>query len=237
MPIHQDLFPEDTLFHRIARTVCRAGSLPRKELYEAWETARRVRRRFKGGRVVDLACGHGLLAQIMLILDRTSPLALAVDTRIPKSAETLLAAMSEPWPFLRDRVCFESRDIKEIALLPGDMVVSAHACGSLTDVVLARAVSARARVGVLPCCHDLKTCDTGGLSPWMPSDLAVDAVRALKLRDAGYQVYTAAIPHAITPKNRLLMGKPDGTSVVTGSVPPVGRKCRFTFSAPGHYRP
>jgi hypothetical protein len=208
MPIHQELFPEDTLFHRIARTVCRAGFLPRKELYEAWETARRVRRRFRGGRVVDLACGHGLLAQIMIILDRTSPLALAVDTRIPQNAETLLAAMSETWPFLRDRVCFEARDITEIALLPGDMVVSAHACGSLTDIILDRAVAARARVAVLPCCHDLNTCDTGGLSPWMPSDLAVDAVRALKLKDAGYQVYTAAIPHSITPKNRLLMGQP-----------------------------
>ena len=146
MPIHQELFPDDTLFHRIARTVCRAGFLPRKELYEAWETARRVRRRFRGGRVVDLACGHGLLAQIMIILDQTSPLALAVDTRIPQNAETLLAAMSETWPFLRDRVCFQSRDITEIEILPGDMVVSAHACGSLTDVILARAVAPRARV-------------------------------------------------------------------------------------------
>jgi hypothetical protein len=113
MPMHRDLFPEETLFHRIARAVCRAGVLPRKELYEAWETARRVRRRFRGGRVVDLACGHGLLAQIMLILDQTSPLALAVD-----------------------------------------------------------------------------------------------AVRAVKLRGAGYEIYTAAIPAAVTPKNRLLMGTP-----------------------------
>jgi hypothetical protein len=118
MPRHGDLFPDDTLFHRIARTVCRAGVLPRKELYEAWETARRVRRRFRGGRVVDLACGHGLLAQIMLILDQTSPLALAVD-----------------------------------------------------------------------------------------------AVRAVKLRGAGYEIYTAAIPAAVTPKNRLLMGSPGSMAI------------------------
>ena len=45
-------FAGDTLFERIARAVCRAGCLPRKELYEAWEVARRVRRRFRGGRVV-----------------------------------------------------------------------------------------------------------------------------------------------------------------------------------------
>ncbi len=28
-------FPGETLFDRLARTVCRAGCLPRKELYEA----------------------------------------------------------------------------------------------------------------------------------------------------------------------------------------------------------
>ena len=56
-----DRFPEDTLFHRLARAVCHAGCLPRKELFEAWETARRTRRLFRGGRVcltlpADTAC-------------------------------------------------------------------------------------------------------------------------------------------------------------------------------------
>ena len=72
-------FPDDTLFDRVGRAVCHAGCLPRKELYEAWEMARRVRRLFRGGRIVDLASGHGLLAQIMLLLDDSSPGALAVE--------------------------------------------------------------------------------------------------------------------------------------------------------------
>lgn len=42
----------------------------------------------------------------------------------------------------------------------------------------------------------------------MAPDLAVDVARAIKLRGAGYEIYTAAIPAAITPKNRLLMGVP-----------------------------
>ncbi len=67
-----DQFAGDTLFDAIGRAVCRAGCLPRKELYEAWEVARRVRRRFRGGRVVDLACGHGMLAQVLLLLDDSS---------------------------------------------------------------------------------------------------------------------------------------------------------------------
>jgi len=64
-----DRFPGETLFDRLARAVCRAGCLPRKELYEAWEVARRARRLFRGGRVVDLGAGHLLLAELVLVLD------------------------------------------------------------------------------------------------------------------------------------------------------------------------
>src|SRR2546426_8053457 len=61
-----DRFPGNTLFHRLARATCHAGCLPRKELYEAWEMARRVGRLFRGGRAVDLGGGHGVLAPAML---------------------------------------------------------------------------------------------------------------------------------------------------------------------------
>src|ERR1051325_12033029 len=82
-------FSDDTLFHRVARAVCRAGCLPRKELYEAWEMARRVRRVFRGGRIVDLAAGHGLLAHVLMILDDSSPSALVVGTALPQASRTL----------------------------------------------------------------------------------------------------------------------------------------------------
>ena len=71
---------------------------------------------------------------------------------------------------------------------------------------LRRASAARARVAVLPCCHDLDVCDTGGLSGWMDGPLAVDAVRAQRLKQADYRIWTQRIPSAITPKNRLLLG-------------------------------
>jgi hypothetical protein len=41
-------FPGDTLFDRLARAVCHAGCLPRKELYESWEVARRAVRACAG---------------------------------------------------------------------------------------------------------------------------------------------------------------------------------------------
>jgi hypothetical protein len=79
-------------------------------------------------------------------------------------------------------------------------------------VVLERAIAARARVAVVPCCHDAAVCDTGGMTGWMESSLAIDVTRAQRLVTAGYRVWTQAIPAAITPKNRLLIGAPDDAS-------------------------
>jgi hypothetical protein len=203
-----DRFPDDTLFHRVARAVCRAGCLPRKELYEAWELARRARRLFRGGRVVDLAGGHGLLAQVMLLLDDTSPAALVVDPALPPSAVRLHEAIVDDWPRLSTRITYVDTPLDEIVLDPADLVVSCHACGALTDRVLDRALGARARVAVLPCCHDLTAADAGALTGWMDGPLAIDVMRATRLRQHGYRIWTQTIPDAITPKNRLLLGEP-----------------------------
>jgi hypothetical protein len=202
------LFPGDTLFDKIGRAVCEAGCLPRKELYEAWETARRVRRLFRGGRVVDLAGGHGLLAHIMLLLDDTSPYAVVVDPIIPASTAKLNATLVAAWPRLDRRVKYRELPIEEVALEPSDVVVSCHACGALTDEVIDRATFVRARLAVLPCCHDLRAGDTGGLAGWVDGPLAIDIARVERLRAHHYTVWTQTIPADITPKNRLLIGEP-----------------------------
>lgn len=201
-----DLFTGSTLFDRIARAVCRAGTLPRKELYEAWEMARRVRRKYRGGRVLDLACGHGLLAHILLILDNSSDTALAVDRKIPLSAKKLSDALIDSWPRLSSRIVYIKADVQDIDVLPDDLVVSAHACGPLTDVIIDKAIDHHARVAVLPCCHNGKISSTGSLEGWMDMTLAVDTMRAVRLRSNGYDIVTQYIPGDITPKNRLLMG-------------------------------
>jgi len=170
--------------------------------------ARRVRRLFRGGRVVDLGAGHGLLAQVMLLLDDTSPSAIVVDTALPPSAATLHHVLAGVWPRLAGRVEFIAQPMGDVGLSADDVVVSSHACGRLSDVVIDRAMAARARVAVLPCCHDLDACDTGDLDGWIDGALAVDVMRATRLKAHGYRVWTLSIPVAITPKNRLLLGRP-----------------------------
>src|SRR5215813_3109474 len=109
-------FPSGTLFDRLARAVCHAGCLPRKELYEAWEMAKRVRRLFRGGRVVDLGAGHGLLAQTMVLLDDSSPSAVVVDRSLPPSASKLHGELVAAWPRLAGRVEFLTRDMDDADL-------------------------------------------------------------------------------------------------------------------------
>jgi len=170
--------------------------------------ARRVRRLFRGGRVVDLGGGHGLLAQIMLLLDDSSPDALVVDTALPPSSSRVHEVLVHAWPRLSGRVEFLAGGLENVEIRPTDVVVSSHACGDLTDRVIERAVAAGARVAVLPCCHDRATCDAGGLSGWVDGPLAIDVVRALRLTHQGYRIRTFAIPANITPKSRLLLGAP-----------------------------
>ena len=201
-------FAGTTLFDRIARVVCRAECLPRKELFESWEVARRTRRRFRGGRVVDLACGHALLASLLLLLDDSSPTALAIDVRLPESAARLATELEREWPRLVGRVTRLESAIADVAVGSDDLLVSAHACGELTDHVLGKAIDAGARVVVLPCCQDTAKGDLGGLGGWLDAALAIDVTRAARLRASGYTVHTQRIPESITPKNRLLLAEP-----------------------------
>jgi len=223
-------FAGSGLFDRIGRAVCEAGCLPRKELYEAWEVARRARRLFRGGHVIDIGAGHGLLGQMMLLLDDTSPGAVAVDVAVPASAARVHDALVRVWPRLVGRVRWTgvpdqrvggrvARDEARAAVMPGalvmpsdvtagpgDIVVSCHACGALTDEVIDFAFARRAHLAVLPCCHDVETCDAGDLTGWMDTALAIDATRVARLRAVGYRVRTQSIPAEITPKNRLILG-------------------------------
>jgi SAM-dependent methyltransferase len=201
-------FPDSTLFHKLARVVCEAECLPRRELYEAWAVARRVRRKLRGGRVLDVACGHGLVAWVMLLLDDSSPDAIALDIRLPPSAARIAEAMAQAWPRLAGRVALVQRSIADMPIEPGDVVVATHACGALSDVIIDKVLAANAQLALLTCCHDEETCDMGGLHGWLDVGTAVDVTRVAKLRARGYAVHTQLIPRDVTAQNRLVIAMP-----------------------------
>ena len=142
----------------------------------------------------------------MLLLDDSSTAALCVDARLPPSANKVASALVAEWPRLAGRVRLQEGDARDVQLAPSDVVVSAHACGALTDAILERAVAASASVAVLPCCHAHARSDTGSLEGWLDTALAIDVSRATRLASAGYRVHTQNIPASITPKRRLLLG-------------------------------
>lgn len=198
----------DTLFARIGRAVCEAECLPRKEFFEAWETGRRLRREMRGGPVLELAAGHGLLSMILILLDDSTPSATCVDIKKPVTYERLLNVFEKRWPRIAGRITYKVQSIEDTQASRDTLVVSVHACGRLTDQILDLAIAGQSRVAVLPCCHDLKKCDLGSLRGWMDGPLAIDATRVARLRSAGYRVSTQCIPEEITPKNRLLLAWP-----------------------------
>src|SRR4029077_17668291 len=126
------------------------------------------------------------------------------------SAARLHDVLVQAWPRLagRGEVVARGMDDPGGEISRAGVAGSSHACGGLTDLVLERALAARARVAVLPCCHDLAVCDRGELDGWLDGPLAIDVMRAVRLRQQGYQVWTRSIPADITPKNRLFMGSP-----------------------------
>ena len=126
-PRDLDRFAADTVFDKVARAVCRAEVLPRKELYESWEVARRLHRRLRRRRrrrVVDLCCGHGLLGALLLILDSELDSGQGSDRAPPPSSSSLLQELHRDFSFSYDVV---AGDIDDVVVSREDVVVSAHA--------------------------------------------------------------------------------------------------------------
>jgi len=209
-PSHARHYRGDTVLDALGRAICAVDCLPRKELHEAWEMATRVRAWLGPSpvlRVVDLCAGYGLLGQVLLLLDADAQTtAIAVDKRLPKNHTLVHGAVIEAFPVLAGRVTFEQARLEDVALGDGDVIVSAHACGDLSDAVLHRASVVRARVALLPCCH---------LTRWRP-DLAeladpaarIDEDRVRWLTDRDYDVVIDEIPPSVSAMNRLLLGRP-----------------------------
>mmetsp|Transcript_37112 Transcript_37112/g.83571 ORF Transcript_37112/g.83571 Transcript_37112/m.83571 type:complete len:528 (-) Transcript_37112:15-1598(-) len=249
---HIDLFAETSdedyrLFNGFARAVAQAGRVARKEVFETWASALHIHSGFLQGegaaglrRVCDVAAGHGLLAWALLILDDAEskscegegcrPLTvLCLDVVMPRNAELIQVAMLECFPHLESRFDYVEGRLEQLIPHPSCLLASVHACGPLSDVLVATSASSGVPLAVVPCCHSRKRKVLEPVaSPFawdlydeimsedgsMP-DLAdrLDHARVTALRNSGMVTEEEFLPTLFTDKNRLILARvPDDGS-------------------------
>ena len=213
----------------------------------------------------DLCCGHGLTGMLFCCCHDTSCMGpkstsltvFLVDRKQPSSHSILRELLVQVCPWVgtsNNTISFHEASLDSYTTLAGlslsnkdfvaeesasttDLVISTHACGSLTDRVLELAsnsmshtaskdntdtpddnrknqVAAKATaVAVMPCCYT-------GTSQGAPFGIqralgvawAADIQRSYYLQSKGYHVDYANIPREITPMNRILIGEYRGTT-------------------------
>jgi hypothetical protein len=174
-----------------------------------------------------LCCGHGLTGILFAVFERTIERVYLVDTKRPRSFDKILEAAVEVAPWVADKVQWIEMDVQRLAddptsVLPaGTTVVAIHACGNATDLCIQAGIKLGGTMVLMPCCYQPPPPLAGGLS--LPTtlqfelgiDLACDIHRTYQLQAVHrYQVDWAAIPKAITPKNRLLISTPAKDALV-----------------------
>ncbi|KAL7495535.1 hypothetical protein ACHAWT_007231 [Skeletonema menzelii] len=230
---------ENILKHIVNRLAYLDAPVDTKEVAESIEFYLRsgkraigaARRVLKNGNVTDdqsmvvkdLCSGHGLTGMLFAACNppgrlKASMRVLLVDRNEPQSHSILRDLISEVCPWVnQDTVQFVDADLDEYvtkslsddATNEASIIISTHACGSLTDDVISYAVNSRAAsVSVMPCCY------TGtakgapyGVQRMFGVSASADIMRSFLLHDNGYHVDFAAIPKAITPMNRLIVAE------------------------------
>ena len=107
----------------------------------------------------DLCCGHGLTGMLFAASYGPGKLHVnLVDRTQPSSYLILKNLVTQICPWVDDQVTYISSSLDEwneqSQIDSADVVISTHACGSLTDRVLEFAVQQKAEsVAVMPCCY------------------------------------------------------------------------------------
>mmetsp|Transcript_26807 Transcript_26807/g.42038 ORF Transcript_26807/g.42038 Transcript_26807/m.42038 type:complete len:326 (-) Transcript_26807:76-1053(-) len=174
--------------------------------------------------VKDLCSGHGLTGMLFAACNppgrlKASMRVLLVDRNEPQSHSILRNIITEVCPWVnQDTVQFVEQNLDDYvtkslsdddATDEASIIISTHACGSLTDDVIGYAVESRAAsVSVMPCCYTGTAKGSPyGVQRMFGVSASADIKRSFLLNDKGYHVDFAAIPKAITPMNRLIVAE------------------------------
>lgn len=202
-------FDSDRMHDRLVRELASRDALAFKEIVEAIEVFDYVRGRMRAPHVADLCCSHGLVGILFALFERKVERVTLVDKARPPSFDRVLESAMSVGPWVADKVTYHaSRVNAAVDLLdPGVSIVATHACGTLTDRCIDLAISLRSPIAVMPCCYHVKDSRAPEvLNQQLGFRKAMDVDRTYRLVNAGYQVCWGAIPEAVTPMNRIIVG-------------------------------
>ena len=138
------------------------GKLKHKELFEGFSMARLVQKHTWHQRrlcldVIDMCAGSGIVG-IFLALMHARRKVLALDRRQSVLAAQLHEHIGAHFPGLQERLHWKTEDLRPVGgsasmNLPKAVVVACHACGLLSDEVIATATANLRPLVLLPCCY------------------------------------------------------------------------------------
>ena len=207
-------FGSDSLQDKFLQAIAAQRLLPIKEVLESFEFFARIRKSARARTVADLCCGHGLLGILFAMFERNVERVILIDQNEPESRQKLVAVASEVAPWIADKIDNRVARISvdddwiesEIA------IVSAHACGVLSDLCIDIAIKSGGPLAILPCCYPKSACVAPqSILTQFGLETAFDIDRTYRLESAGYRVRWGTIPEEITPMNRIIHGQSDQT--------------------------
>lgn len=206
-------FGSDSLQDTLIRAIAEQRILSIKEVMETFEFFARTRKTTKAACVADLCCGHGLLGLLFAVFERKVARVVLLDKLEPESRAKLIAVVAGVAPWVTEKI--HSHEAKLDAaqdLLPQQCsIVSAHACGVLSDQCIDIAIQIEGRLAILPCCYPKASCNAPpAVQAAFGLNAAYDIDRTYQLTSAGYLVRWMEIPKVITPMNRILIARKPG---------------------------
>ena len=204
-------FSNETLQDQLVRSIATHRLLPIKEVLESFEFFARVRKQTRASVIADLCCGHGLIGILFGLFEKRVERVMLVDHQTPDSRQKLIEVVDSIAPWVKPKIENVQQKIE-----PGQQqfpincsVVSAHACGILSDRCIELAIENGGPVAILPCCYPRSACPAPlALQTALGLKTAFDVDRTYRLQNAGYRVRWAAIPAMISPMNRVICAIP-----------------------------
>lgn len=206
-------FGSDSLQDTLIRAIADQRILSIKEVMESFEFFARTRKTTKAACVADLCCGHGLLGLLFAVFERKVARVILLDKLEPESRAKLIAVVAGVAPWITEKIqSHEAKlDAAQDLLPPQCSIVSAHACGVLSDQCIDIAIKTEGRLAILPCYYPKSSCNAPpAVQAAFGLKAAYDIDRTYRLTEAGYLVRWMEIPEVITPMNRILIARKPG---------------------------